>query len=313
VPDSLEPDVAAFLALVAQGPKMSFRDMAVDDAREAVREMGAAFDAPADLSVAVQDAACRVDGRTIQVRCYTPPECRAAAPAMLFLHGGGWVAGDIDGYDSFCRFLARRSGLRVASVDYRRAPETPFPGAVDDALCVARWLAAGAAPIGVIDGLVLAGDSAGGGIATALAGHADTQAMDVRGLLLFYPVLDVSRRAASYAEFAEGFLLEADDMAYFIASYVPDEADRSDPRCSPLLHFEAGRMPPVALLTCGYDVLRDEGRAYAEICRAAGLNLCHVEAPGHIHGIVTLRKVIPSGVSYIERVIDELLSAIGST
>lgn len=303
--DSLAPDVAALLGLLASGPQLSFAGMAVGDAREAVRQMGAAFDAPADPSVAVEEAALTHDGRAIRLRCYTPPHAEADRPAILFIHGGGWVVGGLDEYDSFCRYLSRIAGLRVASLDYRLAPETPFPGAWEDARVAAAWLIAGNSPFGAVDGLILAGDSAGGGIAAALAGRAGDLALDVRATLLFYPVLDVSQQAQSYADFAEGFLLTAGDMAYFADNYVPDAGQRLDPRCSPL-HAIAANLPPVALLTCSHDVLRDEGRAYAAACRTAGVPVRHVEAPGHIHGLVTLRKAIPSGEEHIEKIIRQM-------
>lgn len=306
----LAPDTAAFLASLAQAPRLSFRDMPITDAREAVRAMADQLDARPDLSVAAEDGEIANGGHAIALRLYSPPACRDGAPVILFLHGGGWVAGDLDSYDSFCRFLAGHSRMRVASVDYRRAPETPFPGALEDALTAAQWLASGNSTFGTVGGLVLAGDSAGGGLAVAIAGLEAAAALDLRALLLFYPVLDVANRAPSYAEFSEGFLLEAADMAYFIDSYVPDAALRADPRCSPLLAFDAARMPPVALLTCGHDVLRDEGRALADACRAAGVACTHVEASGHIHGIITMRNVMPTAIPSISETIDGMTKII---
>lgn len=302
----LAPDVAAFLDLLAQGPAPAFREVPVADARAAVLQMGPMFDAPADPSVDAAEAVVAAQGRAIRVRCYTPPQACADAPVILYLHGGGWMLGDVDSYDSFCRYLARRSGLRVASVDYRRAPETVFPGALDDAAAAADWLLSGTSSFGPVDGIVLAGDSAGGNLAAALAARRDLPAKALRALLLFYPVLDVSRESASYAAFASGFLLRAEDMAYFIESYVPDAAARRDSGCSPLLAVTADAVPAVAIMTCSHDVLRDEGRAYAEACRAAGIPVHHIEAPGHVHGLATLRQAMPSGGAYIDATIDNL-------
>ena len=291
--------------MLAAGPQLSFRDLPVADARAAVVQMGAVFDAPADMSVAAVDAELGAGGSAMRVRCYTPPS-GAGGPVILYIHGGGWVVGGIDEYDSFCRYLAQRSGLRVASIAYRLAPETRFPGAYEDALAAANWLLGGDSPFGAVEGLVLAGDSAGGGIAAALGAEAGELAPRLRALLLFYPVLDVSRRTASYAEFAQGHLLQADDMAWFIDCYVPDVAARTDPRCSPLLGRNIAQLPPVALLTCSHDVLRDEGRAYAAALRSAGVAVSHIEAPGHIHGLVTLRQAITSGRPMIDQIIDKI-------
>lgn len=308
--NSLAPDVSALLDMLAAGPQLAFRDLPVADARAAVVQMAAAFDAPADPSVSAVDSELKAGGNSIRLRCYTPPQSAGAGPVILYIHGGGWVVGGIDAYDSFCRLLAQRSGLRVASVDYRLAPETRFPGAYDDALSAAKWLLAGNSPFGTTDGLVLAGDSAGGGIAAALGAEAEELTPKLWGLLLFYPVLDVSRRTASYAAFAEGHLLQATDMAYFIDSYLPDKASRTDPRCSPLLGHNIAQLPSVALLTCSHDVLRDEGHAYAAALRAAGVPLNHIEAPGHIHGLVTLRQAIPSGIPLLEQIIDKMKETV---
>lgn len=306
VADSLAPDAEAFLALLAQGTQSSFRGMSVEDARAAVSQMNALFDAAPLADVGSVDGMCRADGHGIPVRCYTPAGAAGDGPIIVFAHGGGWVTGDLDGYDSFCRFLAVRSGWRVASVDYRRAPEAVFPAALDDMRSAASWIASGQSPLGPVGGIVLAGDSAGGGLVAALAAHSGAEEFDLRALLLLYPALDLSRRSPSYAAFAEGHLLTADDMDYFIASYVPDPERRLDPACSPLLGAAAASLPPVVVLTCSHDVLRDEGRAYVEACRAVGVSVRHLEAEGHVHGIATLRKVIPSGVSHLERAIGEL-------
>ena len=308
MPTELSPDVAAFLELLAEGPKLSFRDLPVEEARAAADQVGALFDAPADPTVGVEDAVCKTAERNIAVRCYTPRGADAAAPAIVFAHGGGWITGGIEGYDSFCRFLAARSGLRVVSVDYRRAPEAVHPAALDDVEAAARWVGGGGSPLGRVGGLVLAGDSAGGQLAAALGGGSAAAGLDVRALLLLYPVTDLSRRAPSYAQFAEGYLLTADDMDYFISSYAPDAATRLQPDCSPLLGVAAApSLPPVVVLTCSHDVLRDEGRAYAEACRARGIEVRYIEAKGHVHGIAVLRKIAPSAVAWLEQAIDELL------
>lgn len=307
---SLAPDVADLLEQLAKGPQLSFRDMPVDVARAAVVQMGEMLDLPPDPGVEILDALVPADGRALPIRFYTPPALKVG-PTILYLHGGGWVVGSIQSYDSFCRFLAQRSGLRVASLDYRLAPETPFPGAFDDAAAAAHWLTLGNGPFGVESGLVLAGDSAGGNLAAALARASAGQGW-LRALLLFYPVLDLAGRTPSYAEFATGHLLDAADMGYFIDSYVPDEARRQDPRCSPLRSLDARLLPPVSLLTCSHDVLRDEGRAFADACTAAGTALRHVEAEGHIHGLVTLRGGIASGEGPINEAIDALEELLGA-
>lgn len=302
----LAADVAALLAVLEQAPPVVFREMSIDDLREAAHELTRQLDAPADHSVAAQAATIDNGDDAIALRLYTPPVCRDDAPVILYIHGGGWVTGGLDSHDSFCRFLARYSELRVASVDYRLAPEAPFPAAFEDVMAAAHWLAGGESAFGPVTGLVLAGDSAGGGLAAALATSGAGSSLSLRALLLFYPALDLKRRAPSYAEFSQGYLLSAADMEFFIDSYAPDVGQRADPRCSPLLAYDVERLPPVAVLTCSHDVLRDEGRALIAACRAAGTPCAHVEASGYIHGMVTMRKAVPSVTEHIANIIDKM-------
>lgn len=302
----MAPDVRAFLDSLAGMPKLSFRDMGVEQARAIVRDVAAAFDLPPDPTVEVEAATISApDGNAIPVRIYTPQAMDETAPLILYLHGGGWVTGDLDSYDSACRALATMSAMRLVSVGYRLAPEHPFPAAFDDALAVAQGIAAA-------QGMVLAGDSAGGNLAAAVALALAGAESPVRGLLLFYPVLDCSRQSSSYAAFAEGYLLEAGDMAYFIDCYVPNSAMRSDWRCSPLLSDALSTLPPTVIMGSGFDPLRDEARAFVTACRAAGVAIEDVEATGHIHGIVTLRAAMPSGGAALDRAIAALKRAVAS-
>lgn len=303
----LAPDVAALLAQIASGPEIRFRDLTAEEARSAVREMALALDLPPDPAVQANDHVIRGEGGgEVKVRSYAPPEGEDDSPLIVFVHGGGWIMGDLDSYDSFCRFLAASSGLSVVSVDYRRAPEWVFPAAYENALLVARALLSGATPIPCKDGIIVAGDSAGGGIAAALARTLSSENQDIRAHLLFYPVVDVARRSASYSENAVGYLLEAADMEHFIDAYVPDPGARRDLRCSPLLSERMTGLPPLVIVTCGYDVLRDEGQAYAESCTRDGVETSHIQAPRHTHGFVTMRAAISSGNAFLDRAIEEI-------
>ena len=196
------------------------------------------------------------------VSCPTSSSAGAPAePVIVYLHGGGWVVGTLDTPDALCRRLATRSGCRVLSVDYRLAPEHPFPAAYDDALAIIRWLEQSPKELGQpVSGVALAGDSAGGAI--ALAAALESSGERLGALLLLYPVTDISRSHPSYGLFAETAFLLADDMRYFAESYAPSGGLRRDPRVSPLLASDVSRLPPTTLLTCGFDVLRDEGRAW---------------------------------------------------
>jgi acetyl esterase len=301
---SAAPEVRAFLDSIAGQPP--FRSLSIADARAAVRQMAAALDSPPDPSVESEDIVLDVvdlgGTRQLRARIYVPAGASAPGPTIVYFHGGGWVTGDLDAYDSLCRSIAARTTLRLVGVDYRLAPEAKFPAAYEDALAAARLVLSAASPSFVgTRGVIVAGDSAGGGLAAAVA-HELRGDSGVLAQLLLYPVVDVAGRGRSYSECAEGYLLEAADMECFIDAYVPDRAQRRDWRCSPLLAESFEGLPPLALLTCGLDPLRDEGRSYAASCAKAGVDVHFVEAPGHTHGIAMLRLAIPSSQRILDRV-----------
>jgi len=302
-------DVRAFLDATAGQPP--FRSLPIAEARAAVRQMAALVDLPPDPSVRSEDISLNIDGtRQLRARVFVPEAMSAAGPSIVYFHGGGWVTGDLDTHDSLCRSIAARTRLRLVSVDYRLAPEARFPAAYEDALAATRLVLSSAHPaFAGTRGVVLAGDSAGGGLAAAVALEL-RGAPSVRAQLLLYPVLDVAGRSQSYSESAEGYLLEAADMESFIDAYVPDRAQRSDWRCSPLLAESFDGLAPLALLTCGFDPLRDEGRSYAASCAKAGVNVHFVEAPGHIHGIAMLRLAIPSSQEIMDRACAGLMTLL---
>lgn len=297
-------DVRAFLDSLAGQPPL--RALPVADARAAVRQLVSAVDLPADPGVESQDVQFDAGTCSLRARAFEPANA-TPGPVIVYMHGGGWTTGDLDTHDSLCRSIAARTALRLISVDYRLAPEAPFPAAYEDALFATQRVLAGAAPFDASQGVVVAGDSAGGGLAAAVAHAYRGRDAGVRAQLLLYPVVDVQGRGHSYTECAEGYLLEAADMENFMDAYVPDREQRHDPRCSPLLAESFASLPPLALLTCGFDPLRDEGRAYAARCAQAGVDVHFVEAAGHIHGIATLRRAIASSQHVLDRVYAGLL------
>ncbi len=229
----------------------------------------------------------------IPARLYTPSNSAAGpSPLFVYFHGGGWVIGDLDTHDSTARFLAANAELPVLSVDYRLAPEHPFPAAVDDALAAFRWATANAGDLGVDPNRVaVGGDSAGGNLAavTSLLARDDggtTPAMQ----LLIYPVADFTG-GDSRRLFANGFLLTAGDMDWFDHNYLPNEEDGSDPRVSVLRAENLSGLAPAYVATAGFDPLRDEGEAYAKRMREAGTHVALRRHSGLIHGFANMTAV----------------------
>ena len=216
----------------------------------------------------------------VKVRRYVPEGAKPGV--LLFFHGGGWVLGDLDSHDSPARGLAIATGREVVAVDYRLAPEHRYPAAVEDCLAVTRALAAQ-------HRVVVCGDSAGGNLAAVMANKCAAEGLPLVAQVLLYPVTDVVTARESHTKFATGFFLTHASLRAFYDAYVPELPRRSEPDCSPF-HAEslAGVVPGYVLLA-GCDVLRDEGRAYANKLQSDGVEMVLDEVPGVIHGFFSLQ------------------------
>ena len=220
-------------------------------------------------------------------RLYTPSSDPEDPTGLLvFFHGGGYVFGDLDSHDAPCRFLAERAGVRVLAVDYRRAPEHPFPAAYDDAAAAHRWAVDNAASLGVDpDRIAVGGDSAGGNLAAATAISAALEGLPLAFQLLVYPTTDATRQTRSFELFGDrGLYLTREYMDLANASYLPHERDRTDPRASPLFEKIPDGLAPAYIATAGFDPLRDEGEAYARLLCEAGVPVEMHRFPDQIHG-----------------------------
>lgn len=238
-----------------------------------------------------------IDGSTgpLALRLYRPT-ADEQLPVILFFHGGGWVLGNLESHDNLCRALAAKCRALVIAVDYRLAPEARFPAALEDATSALHWLQRNMTALGGDPArLVLAGDSAGGNLAAALALQARDQAdLPIAAQLLFYPAVDLSRLdRPSTLQFAEGLFLTRERMAWFIEQYAPEPATRLDPLASPLLAPDHRRLPPALVITAQFDPLRDEGEAYAEALRQAGVDVQLQRYAGVLHGFASMDRWFP--------------------
>jgi acetyl esterase len=219
-------------------------------------------------------------------RLYKPPRSKETLPVLVYLHGGGWVAGSVATHDPFCRLLSEAAGVIIASVEYRLAPEHPHPAALDDTVAAVHWAANNAAQWGGdTSRLALGGDSSGAHLAAVAANRlgATAGAPRLRALLLLFPVTDhPSGNHLSYSENATGYGLEANLMRWFWEQYAPGIAPE-DPDVSPLRSHILPSLPPTFVATAEYDVLRDDGIAYAEKLGAAGVAVTHMHAPDMHH------------------------------
>src|SRR4051794_2981938 len=292
----LEPD-AWLVARLARHQRIVPGERPVEEVRAHFERSLAPVTRRLRLPVATQQHTVAGAAGGLGARLYVPAGAPAPGPLLVYWHGGGWVEGSVATHEPSCRLLAHLAGVRILSVDYRLAPEHPFPAAVDDAVAAYRDAGARAADFGADPArLAVGGDSAGGNLAavTALALRGDPAAPAFQ--LLIYPALDATGNHASRRLFADGFLLTADDIAWYQDQYVPDRERRTDPRVSPLLAPDLAGLPPAHVATALADPLRDEGERYAERLRAAGVRVA-VQRHPQLHGffnLTAMRSAIPA-------------------
>ncbi|HUQ73378.1 MAG TPA: alpha/beta hydrolase [Burkholderiales bacterium] len=284
---SVHPQVAELLLRAARSPLPPYHTVSPFVARRIYRDTRAALaPKPPELAevrlLATQNFALRV----------YRPVLGETLPALVYFHGGGWTIGDVDTHDVLCRQLALGARCVVVSVDYRLAPEYPFPAAVDDCLAATRYVAENAAKL-KIGGIAVGGDSAGGNLAASVALLArDAGGPALAFQLLIYPATDQSCATASHERNAQGYLLTRDAIRFFRRAYLPDETDWKDWRASPLLAKSHANLPPAVVITAGYDPLLDEGRAYADRLSAAGVKVTYREFADMVHGFILFGGVL---------------------
>jgi acetyl esterase/lipase len=254
----------------------------------------------------VENHSIPLPAHRLGMRLYFPKEALAPSPVLLFLHGGGWVFGDLDTCDSLCREISAQSRTVVASVDYRRSPEVKFPSAIEDGYAALQWLADPATARRFDlrpDEIVVGGSSAGGNMAAVLAVMTRDQAgPPLAGQVLIYPVTGYFPETLSYTENATGFGFDASFMPWMWEQYLASPKQGHDPRVAPLLTSNLAHVAPALVLTAEYDLLRDEGEQYAARLDQAGVPTQMTRYNGMIHGFLDYRGIVPEGWSGIEEV-----------
>ena len=268
--------------------------------RKAVDKMSEDGEAEPPEVAEVADGGFAGPASEIRFRRYRPIGAKAGLlPTLIYYHGGGFVIGNIETHDSTCRRLANKSRCQVISIDYRLAPEHPFPAPIDDGLAAFRHIRDNAESFGADAARIAGGgDSAGGAMAAVVCQLCrDAKEQGPAFQMLIYPATDSSKESASRKALAEGYFLSGALMTWFWEAYVPDEdTDLADLRLSPLLAKDFTGLPPAFVLTAGYDPLRDEGRAYADKLIDAGVKTTYVNYPGTIHGFFSMTRFLKQGL-----------------
>ncbi len=311
---ALDPQARAVIDLVISSGRPAYHQLSPKDARQLFRETRpASTPTPPQIGM-VRDLTADGPLGPIPLRVYRPAGVPASTPlaVLVFFHGGGWVIGDLETHDVLCRQLTAGSGVSVVSVDYRLAPEHKFPAAVDDAWAATRWVVAHAGELAVdASRLAVGGDSAGGNLAAVVALLArDKGAPAIAVQVLIYPVTDLVGETRSYRDFAEGYLLTREGMRWFIAHYLTAEAEAADWRASPIRAQSLAGLPPALIVTAGFDPLRDEGEAYAERLRDAGVRVDSVCYGGMIHGFVPMGRLLDTAGRAISLIAGSLSQAL---
>jgi acetyl esterase len=284
---NLDPEIAALLPALNRGfPRVE--TMTAPQLRAVIAERAVLLQNPEPVGE-VSDRTVPGSGGAIDVRIYWPTESSGSLPIIVFAHGGGFVFCGLDSHDELCRAMTNGVGAIVVSVDYRLAPESPWPAAADDVYAVADWVAEHAEGLGADPTrLIVAGDSAGGNLATVTALLArDRGRPAIAGQLLIYPAIATDFGTESYLNFGTGYYNTAAAMAWYWDQYVPNHADRSHPTASPIQAQLAG-LPPTVVITAGFDPLCSEGDAYAKALADESVPTIHRNYAGAIHGFMTM-------------------------
>jgi len=292
----VDPPIQAMLDAMAEAGGPSLSDLTPVQGRELMKNLA--------LADGAGEPVAHVDDRAIAgvpVRVYRAEGTPASdAPCLVWIHGGGFVIGDLDSTDSVARKLANRTGAVVVSVDYRLAPEAPFPAAPDDCLAVLEAIVGNPSELGVdVSRIAVGGDSAGGNLAAVTAISARDQGVPLRHQLLVYPATDLTMSHPSIVENGEGYLLTKDGMEWFMRHYLGDQEPK-DPKASPLYADRLDGVAPATVITAEFDPLRDEGNAYADRLRDAGVPVEHRQFDGQIHGFFGMTGITAGAVEAVD-------------
>jgi len=300
----LDPQAQDFLSRLASAKLPSIQEQTIEQARAQVNLSTRFLGKPPHV-LRVEDRTIAGPGGDLAIRLITPEDAgQGPLPIVVFFHGGGWVLGNLSSHEGVCRAIANASKSIVASVDYRLAPEHPFPAAADDAYAALAWISAHAAEFGGdASRIAVCGDSAGGNLAVVATLMArDRGGPAVAFQALAYPITDYDPDAGSYLEFAEGCFLTRDEMLWYWDQYVPNPEDRRRPYASPNRADDLSNLPPALVVTAGYDVLRDEGEAYARRLAEAGVPVKLSRYDGMIHGFMRRYPFFDQGRAAIDEI-----------
>ncbi|MBL6456447.1 alpha/beta hydrolase [Belnapia sp. T6] len=301
----IDPGAQRVLDLIRELGRPPIHTLNPEEARAASAKSRSVLQPEGEAVAEVEDLTCPGPHGPVRLRRYRAAGTEAAEvlPCLLFLHGGGWVIGDLDSHDQPCRLLANAARCSVIAVDYRMAPEHPYPAAVEDSAAALRWVVANAAQLRIDPAkMAVGGDSAGGNLAAVLAIMGRDGTVPAVGYqMLLYPATDMAGHHPAYERFTEGLILTRDTMRWFIGHYAPDPQRRFEWQASPLRANSLAGTPPAFVMTAGYDPLVDEGAAYARRLEADGVHVTYLYVADQIHAFLTMGRFIPASAMVLRQ------------
>ncbi len=307
----LHPQIEAFLAMQAAAGTPPLQEQTIEMARAGYVALAEAVGPGPDLFAVRDENIPGPDGNSIPLRIYRPSDENNLA-VLLYIHGGGWVIGDLDTHDEVCRALAHDAGVIVVAVHYRLAPEHPFPAAVHDCYAALEWISANAQTIGAdAQRIAVGGDSAGGNLAAVISQIArDREGPEIQLQLLIYPATDMTQAHASIETNGEGMVLTQLGMQWFRGHYLPDSLEWTNPMASPLHAQDLSKLPRALVITAEYDPLRDEGEDYAGRLKSAGTEVEVKRYDGMVHMFYQLSALVDAGQEAIDQSVGALKRAL---
>ncbi|ELW9445280.1 alpha/beta hydrolase [Burkholderia cenocepacia] len=300
---ALDLHLAGFLESFAGSGAKPLPQSTPEEARGLMLRLARAVRAPeavVDLH-RVEDLTVPGAAGSLRARLYRPSGERHL-PTVVYLHGGGFVIGDLDTHDNICRELARGANAVVVSVDYRLAPEHRYPAGADDAIAATKWVIANAGELGGSDVVAVAGDSAGGNLAAVVTQQLHADGISLAAQFLIYPAVAGDRSGfPSFKENGEGYLLDVETIAWFERHYVSDGAHPEDARLAPIHAKNLAGLPPAVIVTAEYDPLRDEGEAYGRLLHASGVKVDTLRCDGMLHGFFDMGAISPGAQTWIDK------------
>jgi acetyl esterase len=271
---------------------------------------------PKDVAVGkVENFTIPGPGGALRARGYAPVAAVGPLPTLIYFHGGGFIAGSLESHDGLCRLFSAEGGFKVIAVDYRLAPEHRYPAAVDDAWAATQWIEQNAAELGVDAGRIAVGGDSAGGMLAALVTHLAREkgGLKIAYQLLLFPNTQIGRETSSLKEFAVGYFLERRAIEYFNSLYLAPDTDPDSPKVSPLRAKDFANLPPAYVMLAGYDPLHDEGLAYAEKLKGAGVKVIVADYAEMVHGFIYLQTVLPQAHEAVTKAAKAVKQALDAT